>query len=436
MKHYILFPLLAGLSALWLAAVRRLIPAPKLAAAVQWLPLPFLVAYMWRASQPARFLNDFKRAYYPSAELVRDGEAERLYDVFPLAFTNIPIVAWLFVPLASFSPNTAGLVFTALGLLAVAGTAWLLARYLRLAGTRLAVFVVALAANGPLYYSLREGNTTHFVWLALVVALLCSESNRGRLAGVLIGLAVIIKPPLALVLLPFAARGKWDTVVAGAGTIAAIIAGSFALYGVDLHREWYEASVEPFGLHPLGASTVQSLDAVFARLLLGDDYITDYQPIEELGGVFWAARTTLVAALALIGAAVCLRWRTSDARVMLRQEMCLAIVLALIAAPTSWVHYYLLLLLPIALALGGGLALPDSRPWWILLGIAIVLLSPPVVALDVESALVRQFMARIGFAHYFLGGILLAGIVLAARISLVRRRDPVPALRESARLAT
>lgn len=431
MRHYVLFPALVGLSALWVLAVRRFVRNERTAAVVQFLPLPFMVAYMWRASQPARFLNDFKKAYYPAGVLIRHGHADRLYDQFPPTFTNIPIVAWAFAPLTSLNVDDAGKVFTALGIGAVVAAVVLLTRFARLRNWRLVVFVGIVAINGPLYNSLREGNTTHFVWLALIGAMMFAESRRDLLAGVLIGASAVLKPPFGLLLLPYLARQRWQVVAGTLATGGALLIGCVVFYGIDLHRDWYEVCVEPFSREPLGASNVQSLDAVLARLITGDEYITDFRPITEFGSAFWAMRTGLALLIVSGAVIVCWKWRSAEPHILLRQELCIALCLALMLAPTSWVHYYLVLLIPIALALGERLGLPANRTWWILLGIVVALISPPVVALDTENELVRSFMGHFGFSHYFVGGALLLAMMLAARIRGTLSREstgppPIP----------
>lgn len=417
MKHYLIFPILSALMAVWIVAVRRFVPEGRLRMLVQAVPFPCMAAYMFVASQPATFLSDYKKAYHPAAELVVKGDGARLYDGGPLLFVNIPIVAWIFAPLTAASDHTAGQILTALGIVAVIAATALLVRFAGLREPRAVMFAGIVVANGPLYNSLREGNTTHFIWLMLIVALWCLELvGRARVTGALLAVAVVIKPPLGLLLVPQVLRARWGVVAAFVVVSGALVALSLALYGFDLHRTWYETCVEPFAREPLGASSVQSLDAVLARMTVGDKYIFDFTPIAEFGNGFRIVRTLILAALLLVALGICVRWRGGDAGVLLRQEFCIALCLSLMAPPTSWAHYYLLLLIPIALVLGGRLGMPASRPWWIALGIVVALISPPVVALDTENEAVRAFMGRVGCSHYFFGGLLLLAMILVARV--------------------
>src|SRR4249919_1815220 len=86
---------------------------------------------LWQVSEPPDLFSDFFKAYYPAAEqLWEDG----LSATWPLTeakaggFVNMPILAWLFVPLIPLGEDEAGWAFLAIGA-AAALAAWaLLAR--------------------------------------------------------------------------------------------------------------------------------------------------------------------------------------------------------------------------------------------------------------------------------------------------------------------
>ena len=62
-------------------------------------------------------------------------------------------------------------------------------------------------------------------------------------------------------------------------------------------------------------------------------------------------------------------------------EFSIVLVLAVVTSPVSWSHYYLLLLLPWALYLGGRLGLPDDAATrWLMAG-GMLLASLPVIVL-------------------------------------------------------
>ena len=85
------------------------------------------------------------------------------------------------------------------------------------------------------------------------------------------------------------------------------------------------------------------------------------------------------------------------------------LVLAVVTSPVSWSHYYLLLLLPWALYLGGRLGLPDDAATrWLMAG-GMLLASLPVVVLPLGSGIVAAIVSRTIVSAWMFGGLLDAG---------------------------
>ncbi len=82
--------------------------------------------------------------------------------------------------------------------------------------------------------SLREGNTTHFILLALAAALLLIERGRDLAAGAIIGFCATIKLPLLLFGAYFVSRGRWRAATGGFAAVAAV-GGDFSIlvFGTD-----------------------------------------------------------------------------------------------------------------------------------------------------------------------------------------------------------
>ncbi|MEX0750292.1 MAG: glycosyltransferase family 87 protein, partial [Dehalococcoidia bacterium] len=366
-------------------------------------------------------LNDFKRAYYPGGEFIRDDPDELYAGDEPLRFVNIPIIAWLFAPFTLMSVDTAGALMTALGIAAVVASFAALVWFAGLSGERALLLAGAFVISGPLYYSLREGNTSHVVLLMLIGMAFCVRSRRYGWAGVFLAAATLIKPPLGLIALPFVMRERWSFIATFAMTGALAGGLSLALYGLDLHRDWYDYSVRPYSEHPLGAENVQSLDGVLARFWT-DDYLDRFVPIESLGAGFRTLRTA-IAGMILVGAGyVMWRGRRTNASAEL-VDACTALCLALLLAPTSWTHYYLLLLLPVGLMIAGTLGLPWTRLRLAAAIAGVVLISPPVIFIDPDYPILEWLVPRVLISHYFFGGVVILGLLLESRWRLGRRQD-------------
>ena len=367
---------------------------------------------IWQYSAPEVLLNDFKRAYYPAGEIIRDDPGE-FYRGEPLQFVNIPIIAWLFAPFTFWNVNAAGALMTVLGVAAVVASVVALAAYGRLPRERAALLAGVFIISGPLFYSLREGNTTHFILLVLIGVIWCAHIGKYGWAGLLLGVATLIKPPLALIAVPFVVRRRWGLVSSFAMTGLVVTGLSLAIYGIDLHRDWYDYAVRPYSQHPLGAENVQSLDSVLARFFTGE-YLDRFVPIESLGTGFRVLRTAIAAAMVLAAAFVIWRGRAAGESAEL-VDACIALCLAIMLAPTSWAHYYVLLLLPVGLMLAGTLGVPWTRPRLALAVIGVALISPPVHYVAPNYPILDWLVPRVLISHYFFGGLVILTLFLEAR---------------------
>ncbi len=370
---------------------------------------------------------EFREAYYVAGKAVLDERAalEPVVSVSIHGFTNLPVVAYLFAPLALLSEDLAAAVFAALGVASVVAAWLLIARLAGLEGTRRWLLLFLFCASGPLLYSLRLGNTTHMLLLVLALALYLLRSRRSFAAGVLLGAAAIIKLPLLLFGAWFLLRRDWraaagfGAVCAGAGLL------SVALFGWHLHERWLEDTVWRYSTHPIGARNVQSVPAFLVRLVNEPDVIYDYEarrtpePLQRL------------ASLVLVGLLYVVALAVSTSGRQLRQprsppaagdeerrelEYLLVLTLAVVTSPLSWSHYYVLLLLPIAFLLGPRLA-GVYEPWLRRLTWAgIILATPAVLALYAPDAL------RVVYAKFLISHLLFAGLMVFVALVWARAR--------------
>ncbi len=374
-----------------------------------------IMAFFWSVSEPPVPLGDFRKAYYPAGALVRADPAA-LYQ-FPPKFNCIPIVAWLFVPLSWLSEPAAGVVVTLVGALAVGLTCCGLIRLTGVSGWQRAALAGLFVLNGPLYNSLREGNLTHFVLFVLFVALYCMERRRDAWAGALLAIAGILKPPVLPLAGLLVLRWRLGAVAGFGAALLGIAGASLALYGFELHLTWYRDCVQHFIGAPIGAFNAQSVDAFLARLLTDGRYLHSWWPIAQLGPGFAALKSILVALLVCPTAWILWRSRRAATPTAERLDFSILLCLALLISPTSWTHYYLLLLLPIGLHVGGMLGIPGGRRGSALFWLAVTLISPPVTAPAPGAGALHPPMAGLLVSHYFFGGVLMLAVLLCARRS-------------------
>jgi hypothetical protein len=386
---------------------------------------------LWSISEPELLFSDFYKAYYPAGQaLLRDGPRQTwaLGEDASLAFVNLPILGYLFVPLALFERPTAGFLYLGIGATAVVAMALLLARWLQLRAREFAVLVALFAANGPLVNSLREGNTTHIVGLILVVSLICNCSGRQFLAGVLLGFCTVVKLPLMLFCAYYVATQRWRIAVGAILAISVLGLASVLVFGSEVNIGWYDKCVAPFLTGVVGAFNVQSIDAFLLRLVTGTTLLWDWEPVEVSLG-HRIARYLMVGAI--LAGVLFLMWRANrlrqpslecDTTALTGLEFVLVLSVALVVSPLSWVHYYLFLLLPAALGVGGRLlANGDEKGGrWLIFG-GLTLASMPVAIPDLEDSALGAIVARTAISAWLFGGLLIiAGLMRAAWLGLNR----------------
>lgn len=390
-------------------------------------------ALWWAVSEPGNIFSDFYKAYFHAAvEVLYEGPIATWMtdDERIVGFVNLPIVAWLFAPLVPLGEEPAAWTFLALGGVAALAAWHVLARIAALDPRRSMLLLALFLANGPLVNSLREGNTTHFVLLMLLGALLLWRAQRPVLAGAVLAACAIIKPPLVLYGLYFVLRGRWRIVAGGAVAGLAVVALSVAVFGVAINIGWYRACVAPFLEGVIPAFNVQSIDGFLIRLDLGTSHLLHWLPVTP-SGVHRAARTVLTLALFGTAAWAIVRARRGKAAAgpdgMSRRdltEFALVAVLAFVTTPVSWTHYYLFLLLPWGLHLGGMLLVPADRATRWMTGASMALASLPAIILPLQPDWLGGIAARTLVSAWLIGGLLMLAALL--RGLFLARDDDAP----------
>src|SRR5262249_35516198 len=180
-----------------------------------------------------------------------------------------------------------------------------------------------------------------------------------------------------------------------------IVGLSLWYFGLAVNVAWYRYCVEPFLLGVIPAFNVQSIDGFLLRLSTGDALLRDWLPM-PLTVAHKIVRTVLFGAI--FGSAFWLIWRgerleplpcvTGELSARDLPEFSLILNLALVISPVSWTHYYLLLLLPWSLYLGGLLPLPDDTLTRWLMWTSLVFVSLPVLMPTFYPSLTAEIMAR------------------------------------------
>lgn len=288
---------------------------------------------------PPYWFWDFKIAYWPAGEAIwRDREAfVEILERGVHGFVNIPIVAFLFAPFGLLSPNAAGVVYSLIGAGAVYASWRLMTRMFELDRRASALLLFGLAAFGPLSYSLRDANSSHILLAILLLGLSVIRNGREGLGGVLFGFAAVLKPPLLILGVLYALRGRWKVVAGGLGVCVGVVLASLAVFGWDLHQSWYEATIAPFAGQPVAAYNAQSIVSFIARIESGIPGLIDWEPA-VLSPAGKAASMAISALLVALCVAAC--WRTRPTSAQMEIEVFMAIALVCLVSTLAWSHYF------------------------------------------------------------------------------------------------
>jgi hypothetical protein len=224
------------------------------------------------------FLVDFSKGYCPAARAMIEGDTYFLARLMESAgFVNIPIFAYLFVPLAWFGIKSSKIIFLLLGLSSIALSFFWMWRRL---DAQLRLFLIPLfLGNGPLWNSIIIGNITHFVLLLILLSISLLESRQNFLAGFLLGVAVIMKPMIFLFGVYFLMRRNFWAVAGGVACLVFAMVCSLVFLGLDLNLLWFNKVLIGYADKAMGVFNMESINAFVLRLWVGPELLGEWKSL-------------------------------------------------------------------------------------------------------------------------------------------------------------
>ncbi|MES1156687.1 MAG: glycosyltransferase family 87 protein [Alphaproteobacteria bacterium] len=369
-----------------------------------------MALFVFLGSQPTNLFEDFKDAYLAAGKAVLSGPAalRPQIQLGAYGFVNIPIVAYLFAPFALVPQRVATSAFLLIGLGSVLGAWLLICRRYRFDRMESALALFALSSFGPLIYSFREGNASHILLLALAGGLTLSSARRDLAAGAAFAAAAIIKPPLLLIGLYYALRGRWRIVAAGLGLCVATLILSLLVFGWSMHVLWFE-QFRAYASAPMPGYNDQSLAAAALRFVLGQESYQDWGP-RPLPSLVHTGVLAATLALFVTGVWAALRGRGRADREDL--EIFLLLAFICVASTVSWSHYYVWLLPGFAFAYAR-LKSDGATGWPMPATLAAFVLAMPTGSLThppVYGVLAPYFIVIV--SHLLYGGLIFYAVLV------------------------
>lgn len=216
-----------------------------------------------------------------------------------------------------------------------------------------AVAAIGTLAFFPVLRAAGLGQVQAMLNALFVFACLAHLRGRTVLAGVLLGLSVLVKPQLALVFGWAALRREWRLLAGGVPVAAAGLLAAVLLFG-DAWVGGYLRLLAHVGLHGESYFANQSVNGLMHRLLDGGGnlewdavHYAPYDPLVQLATLQAGAVFTVLGLAARRGTA----------------GLVAAGICATMASPVAWEHHYGVLLPGFALLLAAVLDRP-GRAWW------------------------------------------------------------------------
>jgi hypothetical protein len=283
---------------------------------------------------------DFLKAYYPAARAAATGAAlTYTYE----GFKSLPIVAAALIPFGGKDFATAEQWFKV-----QEGAVYVLAFCLlgfRFGATRRRIWLLAalFVFSWPFVVSVHLGQLTPFT-LFVVAALLWSWLEGQRVvAGIFLAIGILLKIPVAVMVLFFALKREWRLLLSAAIAFAVAMVVGVLLFGWSAHVEYWRVVIGTNEGGTLLAFNNQSLHAFIVRFL-HPPALLDWSVTPIFRGLRLALSAISAAILATASWKVWREDMVDDAGRTL--QFCLFLAASLLIMPVTWDHYYLLLIVP------------------------------------------------------------------------------------------
>jgi Glycosyltransferase family 87 len=234
--------------------------------------------------------------------------------------------------------------------------------------------VTSLLVCAPLVMQLFFAQLSLLILLLLTGTWAADRSGRPLLAGVLLGMAGVIKLFPGFLLYYFVLRRQWKSLFAAVATVLLLTGLTVAVLGVESYRSYIE-DVLPRVSEFRGKWNNASLGGFWIKLF--DPPSVKDTRVEALYQSKWLARFGILSSYTAVVVALTRIVRRAATPAQQDVAFGLSIIAMLLVSPITWDHYLLLLLIPIAAT---WIHLPRSPlPRVVFAATLVALWSPPLI---------------------------------------------------------
>ena len=335
----------------------------------------------------ARAVLDGNDPYSPVTSLARRFISDVPVPVLPHPTPHPPPVALLALPLGLVKYQAAASVWLAFELVCLSASLWLLLKGIGVSPSAGVLIIFTLIGVGlaPVWTGLMVGQLMLLLLLLLSGAWLALRERRDRLGGALLGFALALKLMGIPILLFLALRKRWTAAISASIALAAANLVAVLMIGIGPVFTYYaEVSRLIFPLYRSAAPNISAW-SIGWRLFdgTGSPLLLAFRAPPFLYSPMAAALVSIAIPLLLVAGVLYLAVRANDFDLSFGMLICVSIVFH----PVAWVHYLVLIAIPLLIAVDKLRALRFPRRESIfLLALAFILDLPPETVSGMSTA--------------------------------------------------
>jgi hypothetical protein len=290
-----------------------------------------------------------------------------------------PTSVLLALPLAWLDYPDAVLAWNLISLVALCGSLLLVMRELRMPLSPWSVIplLVLLMMCVPLWIHLAFGQLGLVLLLLITATWVAERSGRPGLAGVLLGVATAIKLFPGFLFLYFAVRRQWRALAAGALSLAAVTLLTASILGVEAYRTYVQEVLPQVSWFRAGWNNASVLGFWSKLLDPAPEKVRSVWRTEPLWQSTTLARAGWLVTCAALTLILVLVIRKANSREQCDRAFGATVIAMLLVSPVAWEHYFVILLLPVALLWVAFPKRPRTRAAFLLVQ-ALLFFLPPV----------------------------------------------------------